>query len=52
MKSISFVILAAAALAEAANQVVVVGKGGIVFVPNTVTAAVGDTVEFQFVSAV
>jgi plastocyanin len=52
MKSISLFILGAAALTEAANQVVMVGKGGTVYVPNTVTAAVGDTVEFQFVSAV
>jgi len=37
------------AVALAANHVVTVGPGGgLTFAPNTVTAAVGDTVQFQF----
>jgi len=41
------------AVVNAANQVVQVGpSGSFVFTPNSVTAAVGDTIEFQFESNV
>ena len=35
-------------LASAANMVVQVGQSGDSFTPDTVTAAIGDTVTFQF----
>jgi len=34
--------------AFAANHVVTVGQGGIVFNPNSITAPVGDTIEWVF----
>lgn len=34
--------------AAAAKHRIDVGKGGLVFSPNTTTAAVGDTLEFHF----
>lgn len=42
-------ILALAATASAATFRVDVGKGGLTFTPDAVTAAVGDVVEFYFV---
>jgi len=48
------VVLSAALVATqamAATQTVMVGQGGFVFTPNTVTAASGDTVTFQFAGA-
>lgn len=42
-----------ASLAQAANHVVTLGQDGqLVFTPNTVTAAVGDTIAFQFLAGV
>jgi hypothetical protein len=38
--------------AQALNHVVAVGNGGVTFTPNSVTAAVGDSIEFQFMAAV
>ena len=52
MKSINFLILLGASLAHAANHVVMVGQGGVMYTPNSVTAAVGDTIEFEFVTSV
>jgi len=37
--------------AQALNHVVAVGNGGVTFTPNSVTAAVGDSIEFQFMAA-
>ena len=37
-----------AALATAAKIQIAVGKDGLVFTPNTVTAAKGDVIEYQF----
>ena len=42
-------VLAFAAAVSAATISVDVGKGGLVFAPDTVKAAVGDVVEFRFV---
>ncbi|KAH8881463.1 Cupredoxin [Thozetella sp. PMI_491] len=42
-------VLALAAAANAANFDVQVGKGGLTFTPDSVTAAKGDTVTFHFV---
>lgn len=36
------------ALTTAATIKIAVGKDGLVFTPNSVTAAVGDTIEYQF----
>jgi len=42
-----------ASLAQAAQHIVTVGANGkLAFNPNTVTAAVGDTVAFQFLGGV
>lgn len=38
------------AVANAAVHTVMVGKGGLNYSPNSLTAAVGDSVEFQFES--
>jgi hypothetical protein len=47
MKSVLVAIIVfAGSLAQAVNHQVSVGSGGLVFNPNTVTAAVGDTIEF------
>jgi hypothetical protein len=47
MKSVLVAIVVfAGSLAQAANHIVNVGSGGFVYSPNTVMAAVGDTVEF------
>lgn len=43
-----FAATAVAGSAMAADHVVVVGKDGLSFVPNTTTAAKGDTVTFKF----
>ena len=43
-----FTATAVAGSAMAADHVVVVGKDGLSFVPNTTTAAKGDTVTFKF----
>ena len=48
MKSLLISIPFLAVLANAANFQVNVGQGGLVYSPNTVTANVGDTVEFVF----
>jgi plastocyanin len=42
------IILAAASTASAATIQVEVGKAGLTFSPNDITAAVGDSVEFTF----
>lgn len=39
-----------ASVLAATQQVMVGPNGGLTFSPNTVTAAVGDTVQFMFVS--
>ena len=49
--SIALVALAAAGGALAKTIQIDVGKGGLVFSPDTSTAAVGDTLEFHFYSA-
>jgi plastocyanin len=50
---VSGILLSVAALVQAANQVVMVAPGGsFIYTPNSVTAAVGDTIEFQFASNV
>jgi plastocyanin len=41
-------LLALVPVALAAEQTIVVGKGGDTFTPNTITAAQGDTVKFTF----
>jgi len=48
MKSVAAILLLYPSAAWAANHMVTVGAGGFVFNPNTITAAVGDTVEFMF----
>ena len=51
MKSI--LLLSIAVAVQAANQIVQVAPtGSFTFSPNSVTAAVGDTIEFQFESNV
>lgn len=45
-------LLSLAAVASAATIVVDVGKGGLTFTPDSVTAAKGDIVEFHFVGGV
>jgi len=46
-------LLSIAVAVQAANQIVQVAPGGsITYSPNSVTAAVGDTIEFQFESNV
>jgi plastocyanin len=52
MKSILSLVFLGASVAQAANHVVTVGVGGVVYTPDSVTAAVGDTVEFQFETGV
>ena len=48
----SIVAIAAFALsANAANHKVKVGSGGLTFKPSTIKAAVGDTVEFDFIGS-
>jgi plastocyanin len=44
------IVLTLLPFAYAATHVVEVGKGGSVFSPDTVTAAVGDQVQFKFAS--
>ena len=47
MKSIIATVLCFyVSLVYAANHEVTVGTGGLIYNPNTVTAAVGDTIEF------
>ena len=46
MKLIFATIAMAAAVVEAANHQVMVGLTGFTYSPNSVTAAVGDTIEF------
>lgn len=46
MKLIFATIAMAAVVVEAANHQVMVGLTGLNFSPNSVTAAVGDTIEF------
>ena len=42
-----------ASMAQAANHIVTLGAGGqLVFTPNTLTAAVDDTISFQFLGGV
>jgi plastocyanin len=50
MKSaIASALVFGAALAQAANHVIQVAPGGkLVYSPDTVTAAIGDTLEFTF----
>ncbi|KAJ8523095.1 hypothetical protein ONZ45_g360 [Pleurotus djamor] len=52
MFSLSFIALPfiAALSASAANFTIKVGDGGLVFNPPNITAAVGDTVAFQFIA--
>ena len=54
MKSvIGSLLILGASMVQATNHVVVLGQGGVFkFVPDQVTAAVGDTVEFQFAAGV
>jgi len=44
--TIATILLLGAGLAWAENHQVMVGAGGFVFTPNTLTANPGDTVEF------
>lgn len=49
----SISLLAALAATAAAKTVVITaGSGGFVFSPDTVTADVGDTIEFHFVGSI
>ena len=50
MKStlLSAILVLCASFAQAAVFDVDIGKGGLTFTPNNVTAAVGDTVVFTF----
>ncbi|TLD38101.1 Siderophore iron transporter [Venturia nashicola] len=49
-KSAAFALMQSASVLAATKQVMVGPNGGLTFSPNTVTAAVGDTVQFMFVS--
>lgn len=49
-KSTAFAMMQSASVLAATKQVMVGPNGGLTFSPNTVTAAVGDTVQFMFVS--
>jgi plastocyanin len=42
------ILLALVPAALAAQQTIIVGKGGDTFTPDTITAAKGDTVKFTF----
>lgn len=47
MKSVIVAIVVfTGSLAQAVNHMVTVGSGGLIYSPNTVSAAVGDTIEF------
>ena len=48
MKSVAAILILYASTAWGSNHMVTVGAGGIVFNPSTITAPVGDTVEFVF----
>jgi plastocyanin len=44
--SVAAIVVFAGTLAQAVNHRVTVGTGGLVFNPSSVTADVGDTIEF------
>lgn len=47
------IVVLGASMAQAANHIVTLGAGGeLVFTPNTLTAAVADTISFQFLAGV
>ncbi|KAK0641827.1 hypothetical protein B0T16DRAFT_220990 [Cercophora newfieldiana] len=48
MTTLTTLVAGFAALATAATIQISVGKDGIVYTPNSVTAAVGDVIEYQF----
>lgn len=48
MKSVAAILTLYASTVWGANHMVTVGAGGFVFNPTSITAAVGDTVEFVF----
>lgn len=54
MKSvIGSLLILGASMAQATNHVVVLGdSGALTFIPDQLTAAVGDTVEFLFAAGV
>jgi plastocyanin len=53
MKSVAAALILGASMAYAENHIVTLGQGGqLVFTPNSITAAIGDTVTFQFLAGV
>lgn len=52
MKAFAAILFLYPSAAWGANHMVTVGAGGFVFNPDTVTAAVGDTIEFIFTGVV
>lgn len=46
--NIGFLALTSFVIVDAAVHSVDVGKGGLKFTPNSIAAAVGDTVEFHY----